>query len=113
MLDGDGDGDEAVDGLNGGYDRKYVSIHAPRQSGYLPPGIVLPSLKPVDTMQVGHHDDEAYCVGKTAAGREVFDDKGESGTDINGKPATSTLLGFIIYILYSALLAPSLWYKKP
>lgn len=38
--------------------------------------------------------------------------KRESGTDINGKPATSTWLGFIISISYSALLAPPLQYKE-
>ena len=55
--------------------------------GYLPPKLP-PSLKPVDTRRLDTND-ETYA-GKMAVGREVFDEKRESATDINGKPATST-----------------------
>ena len=32
-----------------------VPMHHVNDSGYLPPGIILHSLKLIDTMQVGHH----------------------------------------------------------
>ena len=57
-----------------------VSTHGANDPVYLPPKLLLPSLKLMDTVQVGTTNDEAYA-GKTAASREVFVDKRESGTD--------------------------------
>jgi len=65
-----------------------VSTHHVNDPNHLPSRLVPPGLKPMDTT-----DDETYA-GKTAAGREVSDDKRESGTDINGKTATSNVTWF-------------------
>ena len=65
-----------------------VSTHHVNDPNHLPSRLVPPGLKPMDTT-----DDETYA-GKTAAGREVSDNKRESGTDINGKTATSNVTWF-------------------
>ena len=66
-----------------------VFTHHVGGPGYLPPKLIPPSLKPVDARRLDTNDDKTYA-GKMAVGREVFDERRESATDINGKPATST-----------------------